>query len=390
MTGKQRALKALRHEEPDRIPLSELTIEYKVASSILGRDAITGIGGYVSAKKCIEAVKSGRFQEYRRRFVDDTIELYARLDLDIVSLYSEMRGDLPEEAGENAWIYRDAQTDSWTKVQYQPESDEMCPREASFMDGSLPPFEEYLEKHIAASENREPNPDLLDSLAYALKKAGDEKLIAGMAGVDIYLGCCWFPLYAETMCVNPGLVKRFMEAQTKAEVRNIHAQADLGIELIWAGGDLACNQGPLISPTQFREFLLPYLRRITGACHERGMFYIYHTDGNIKPIERDFLVESGIDGFHPIEPRAGMDVAELKRKYGKTLTLCGNIDCTTTLVREARDEIVNEVKECLRKGARGGGHILTSSNSIHNQIPAENYLIMIEAAKTYGRYPINL
>jgi len=76
-------------------------------------------------------------------------------------------------------------------------------------------------------------------------------------------------------------------------------------------------------------------------------------------------VESGIDGYHSIEPRAGMDLGELKRKYGRRLTLLGNVDCARTLVFGSPEEIEAEVRECIRVAAPGGGYVLSSSNCIH-------------------------
>ena len=84
-----------------------------------------------------------------------------------------------------------------------------------------------------------------------------------------------------------------------------------------------------------------------------------------------------------------MDLGELKEKYGDKIILIGNVDCAETLVYGGKEEIENEVKECIKKAAKGGGYILTSSNSIHYNIPAQNFIYMVEATKKYGKYPVN-
>jgi len=53
-----------------------------------------------------------------------------------------------------------------------------------------------------------------------------------------------------------------------------------------------------------------------------------------------------------------------------------------------KEQIFAEVKACVEKAGPGGGLILSSSNCIHWNVPAQNYLYMIEAAKQYGKYPI--
>ena len=57
------------------------------------------------------------------------------------------------------------------------------------------------------------------------------------------------------------------------------------------------------------------------------------------PIEKEFMIDSGIDGYHAIEPVAGMDIFYLKQKYGKKITLLGNVDCTDILVNGPKEKI---------------------------------------------------
>ncbi|MCM8820888.1 MAG: uroporphyrinogen decarboxylase family protein, partial [Candidatus Omnitrophica bacterium] len=67
----------------------------------------------------------------------------------------------------------------------------------------------------------------------------------------------------------------------------------------------------------------------------------------------------------------------------------GNVDCAKTLVSGTKEDIEKEVIECIRDAGKGGGLILTSSNSIHYNVPARNFLYMLEAARKYGKYPFN-
>jgi uroporphyrinogen decarboxylase len=102
------------------------------------------------------------------------------------------------------------------------------------------------------------------------------------------------------------------------------------------------------------------------------------------------LVESGIDAINPMEPDAGMDIGEVKRKYGGRLCLVGNIDCGYLLSRASVEEVTETVKKCILEAAFGGGFIMSSSNSIHSSVKPENYVAMIEATHRYGNYPIEL
>ena len=54
------------------------------------------------------------------------------------------------------------------------------------------------------------------------------------------------------------------------------------------------------------------------------------------------------------------------------------------------EEVVEETKQAIIKGAPGGGYILSSSNSIHASVKPENYMAMLDTLKKFGRYPISL
>jgi uroporphyrinogen decarboxylase len=82
-----------------------------------------------------------------------------------------------------------------------------------------------------------------------------------------------------------------------------------------------------------------------------------------------------------------MKLGELKAKF-KGLVLWGNIDCAKTLVFGSKEEVAQETKRAIRQGGPGGGYILGSSNTIHPNVRLENFLVMLETARRYGKYPI--
>jgi uroporphyrinogen decarboxylase len=85
-----------------------------------------------------------------------------------------------------------------------------------------------------------------------------------------------------------------------------------------------------------------------------------------------------------------MDLAEVKAKYGHRIAVKGNVDCAHLMSFGTPEEVVEATKEALRKGAPGGGYILSSSNSIHSAVKPENYQALLETLRTYGNYPISL
>ena len=162
-----------------------------------------------------------------------------------------------------------------------------------------------------------------------------------------------------------------------------------GIEIIGIGDDIADNKGPFVSPDMFREFLYPEFKRVVQGYKKMGFFVIKHSDGNLKPV-LDMIIDSGIDCLDPIDPLGGMDMLYIREKYGSRIARKGNIDCVKVLVDGKPDQVVEAVKDCIRKGSPGGGHIISSSNSLHAGINPELYKIMLDAVRKYGEYPIRL
>jgi uroporphyrinogen decarboxylase len=112
-----------------------------------------------------------------------------------------------------------------------------------------------------------------------------------------------------------------------------------------------------------------------------------HNDGNLWDVLDD-LVDTGINGFHPVERAASMDLQKVKTRYSGKLCPIGNINNKTTMVTGTPEEVEAEALECLKIAAPGGGYILATDHSLHDDIPIENIQTYIEAARKYGTYPL--
>jgi uroporphyrinogen-III decarboxylase len=59
------------------------------------------------------------------------------------------------------------------------------------------------------------------------------------------------------------------------------------------------------------------------------------------------------------------------------------------MVTGTPDDVMRETLECLKKGAPGGGYVLSTDHSLHDDIPLENVIALIDMVKKYGKYPLN-
>ena len=158
------------------------------------------------------------------------------------------------------------------------------------------------------------------------------------------------------------------------------------IDAVWFCDDIAYTGGLIVSPSILRRYVFPRYKAMADICKSRGLPVIYHSDGDLWQVMDD-LIDIGINGLHPIEPKA-MDISEVKSKVGDVLCLMGNIDLGYTLTRGTPEEVEFEVRQRITDIGPGGGYCLGSSNSVADYVPIENYRAMIEAASKYGRYPI--
>ena len=196
-------------------------------------------------------------------------------------------------------------------------------------------------------------------------------------------------LFVKAIYLRPGAIRRILQEVTEYAIELGKAFIEAGVDLVWIPDDLGTVDGPFLSPNVFRHFIFPYLRELVDSFKKRSVRVLLHCDGQIMPLIDD-LIEIGLDGLHPIERKAGMNLAEMKATYGDKLALVGNVDATDLLPRGKEEDIERQVLECLKTAASGGGYILASDHSIHEGVPSESAKTMFRLAKKYGEYPIRI
>ena len=168
------------------------------------------------------------------------------------------------------------------------------------------------------------------------------------------------------------------------------AEIDAGEELldgflIW--GDVAYKKGMFFSPRYWREYFKPWVAQMAEYAHAHGLPVMYHGCGNCKAIFQDYI-DIGIDAYNPLEAKAGMDCVELRRQYGQGIGFCGNSDIQ---IWESGDRAAIR-REVLRKlnAAKGGGYIFQSDHSVSSGVSGQTYDWIVKLVREFGNYPIQL
>jgi uroporphyrinogen decarboxylase len=166
----------------------------------------------------------------------------------------------------------------------------------------------------------------------------------------------------------------------------LHAAADAGMPAFVYEDDLAYKTGSMIPPRVLEEYFAPSIRKITAEAHKRGMKVIIHSCGNVSQLVNLFA-DWGFDGVHTLEPTAGVDLADVKKRVGKRMCIFGNLDISHVMSEGTREEVEAAVKSALQAAALDGGFIMAMTHS-HSAVKVENTRWMIEYTHRYGVYPI--
>lgn len=193
----------------------------------------------------------------------------------------------------------------------------------------------------------------------------------------------WMGQEPERMGAVIDRIGAYFLAMTRAQIEAAAGLLDGFV--IW--GDVAYKKSTFMSPAYWRKHFKPWVARMTELAHAAGLPVIYHGCGNVAALLPDFI-EIGVDAYNPLEAKAGLDVLDLRRRYGHKLAFCGNGDIR---VLESGDpEAVK--REVLRKlnAARGGGYIFQSDHSVTSGVSGRTYDLVVKLVRDQGRYPLRL
>jgi uroporphyrinogen decarboxylase len=144
----------------------------------------------------------------------------------------------------------------------------------------------------------------------------------------------------------------------------------------------------LQSPEVFRKFGLPTVKQITRECKEAGIPTLLHSCGKETELVKICAEETDLSAINPLEisPMGDCDLKELKRRYGKKITLMGNLHTTEVMLRGTPDDVERAAKQAIDDAAEGGGFILSTGDQVPRDTPEENLYRFVQVAHEYGKY----
>jgi len=399
MTPRERFLKTIRHDEPDRVPID------------MGSNGNTGIHSICYNRlKAYLGITEGQTRVY------DTMQQLAivekpimdRFHIDVVNMANRFGGDAeawkpwelldgsrgyvpagfnPESDGEGGYVLRDKRGNTFLKapkgcVFYEPcyhplahmksieELEDWQPRMMS---------DRYLEsQHTQAKW-------LYENTDYAIQGAFGGNIIEtgqGLRGWEQFM---------IDMATDPEFTHALLDKLTGSYMVNIKRYlAAVGdyIQSIYMGDDLGTQTALQISLPMYREYVKPRHEAVYQYVRRNSDVAVYlHSCGAIYDVIPD-LIEEGIQLLNPIQTSAkGMDPKRLKEEFGDKITLYGGgCDTQTVLQNATPAQIRAHVRERMEILKPGGGFVFTQVHNIQAEVPPENVVAMLDAAYEFGHY----
>jgi uroporphyrinogen-III decarboxylase len=189
--------------------------------------------------------------------------------------------------------------------------------------------------------------------------------------------------YMSTL-VRPDFIKEVFERQTDIAVENLkklYGIAGNVVDVVYlCGNDFGTQQSTFCDLEGFREFYVPYYRKMTSWIHANTEWKVFkHSCGAVEPLLQGFI-EAGFDILNPVQISAsGMNPEKLKEKYGKELVFWGGgVDTQKVLAFGTPDDVKKQVRELCSVFSREGGFVFNTVHNIQANVPVENVAAMID------------
>lgn len=186
------------------------------------------------------------------------------------------------------------------------------------------------------------------------------------------------PLLAD-VATDPEWVAEMAETYQTLVIEVLQRCLELGIKPdgLLTADDLGSAYGPLMSPRAWAAIFKPQVARLGEFLQQHGIAFWMHSDGAVGPLI-DHFVDAGVTVLNPLEAKAGLDVVDLRKRYGRRLAFYGNIDATKMAGPEAaiREELQRKIV-----AGRNGGYIFHSDHSCPPGVSLERYTWILAKAR---------
>ena len=230
-------------------------------------------------------------------------------------------------------------------------------------------------------------PYLFKTIDLVKGMVGDEVSVHGevFSPLTYYMELFGYANALMTFIQDPSKVHALLDRLTEASVAWGVAQAQRGVDAVLISS--AFVGGPFLSPKMYRQFVIPYEKRVTDAIKAEGVPVYTHTCGSIgKRLE--MMVETGTMGIDTMDPPplGNTELAFAKQLVGDRVFLKGNMNSVELLAAKTEEEVIAHATERIHDGKPGGGYILSTACSVSPLMDPWKLELFTPLAEEIGRY----
>jgi uroporphyrinogen decarboxylase len=382
MNSRDRVIKALNHQVPDRVP-----IDLGGFQTGIHKKAYAELLSHLGIEERIEILDP---VQQLARPSEETLKRF-RVDIRYICAHApdDFKGRI-EQNTRDGRLWHDLK-DEFGVVWSMPDE------QGLYMDISHHPL---ASADIADIEDY-PFPDGSDASRFtnvreeALKLRNETPyaISTGIGGV-VY-EYCWYMRGLEQwfmdMIENPAFCEALLDRTLKfwldyytgfmAEVGDI-------VDVVMIGDDLTGQAGPLFSPDFYRQVVKPRQKKLVQHIKSLTRAKIwYHTCGSCFAYIPD-LIDNGVDILNPVQiGLVNMEPVKLKETFGSRIVFWGGgIDAQHILPFAIPAEIAEHVRRNIEIFKPGGGYVFNNVHNIQAGVPAENIVALFDAAYEFGFY----
>jgi uroporphyrinogen decarboxylase len=389
MTSRERVLKAINHQEPDRVP-------YDLAGT-----TVTSI----NKKAFVNAMKSrGLSTEFHQKEIDPVQQIVTPIEQTLVALKSDTRRigarRIPNfediiNMDDEIWEFKDQWHCTWRmnpakdlyfyQIAYPIEK--YANIEKGLEDYEFPQWSEHIETM---------QEDLSEQAQYLMDYCGiADRNCAGLTEMSVRIRG-YEKWYIDTLVDKKGvdlLLNKVLEHKMEYWTSLIswikENQMERQVQVVSECDDLGTKKGTLIDPITLRDLVIPKFKELWDYIKSElpNVKIFMHNEGAIFEIIED-LVDAGMDIYNPVDFNAdNMQLEVLKKEFGKDLVFWGGgVDTTHTLLNGTEEEVKDEVKRVLDILAPGGGFVFSPIHNILEDVPPNNFWAMWDTLMEHGKY----
>lgn len=398
MTSRERVIKAINFQEPDRVPVD------------FGGMRSTGItpGAYAALTRYLGF-------ELPPPKVYDPVQILAeieepilqRLGIDVIPLdWERIAFNIPNRDWK-PWQLFDGTpvqvpgnfnpvmtTDGAWEIVIGGKTVARMPRGSHYFDILADPYQRRKPEDFTWPAHRDDELEYMRERSRWLYDNTDYAILGAIFGT-VFMTC--FPSgFDEWLCdmlIDPDYVQAVLDqivTNTIVDIRRYHEAVEDRVIAVLFADDLGTQRSEFIRPDVFADVVAPHYKRICTWVHENTPYKVFlHSCGSIYHLI-EILIDCGIDILNPIQTAAAnMDPVCLQQEFGGRIVFWGGgCDTQHTLSFGTPADVEKQVQERVQIFAPGGGFVFTQEHNVQDGVPPENVVTMFDTVQRIGKYPI--